>query len=164
MAQNAEILEEKLKRALSSGAPVHASAVALEGNGLLILGASGSGKSGLALQLLALGAGLVADDGVLLESGEAGEAGITLRCPPPISGLIEARGLGLVPVPAVTEARLCLIVDLDAPSPARLPAPQAIPLLGHSVPLLPKVDAAHFPAALMLALRAGGVLTEERSQ
>ena len=37
---------------------LHASAVALDGRGALILGASGSGKSGLALRLMALGAGI----------------------------------------------------------------------------------------------------------
>ena len=41
---------------------VHASCVARDGRAVLIRGASGSGKSGLALQLMALGAGLVADD------------------------------------------------------------------------------------------------------
>lgn len=159
MAQHARSIEETLKRALSSGAPVHASAVAVDGHGLLILGASGSGKSGLALQLLALGAGLVADDGVLLGKGESG---VALRCPPAISGLIEARGLGILPVPALTQAPLRLIVDLDTPSPERLPAPCMIDLVGHSVPLLSRVDAAHFPAALLLTLRAGGTLMEDR--
>ena len=42
---------------------MHATTVALRGRGLLILGPSGSGKSTLALQLMAVGARLVADDG-----------------------------------------------------------------------------------------------------
>ena len=41
---------------------LHATCVAVDGRGLLILGPSGSGKSALALQLIALGAQLVADD------------------------------------------------------------------------------------------------------
>ena len=41
---------------------LHATTVALAGQGVLILGPSGSGKSGLALQLMAMGAELVADD------------------------------------------------------------------------------------------------------
>ncbi|MFZ9950137.1 MAG: HPr kinase/phosphorylase, partial [Gemmobacter sp.] len=45
---------------------LHASCVAFAGRGVLILGPSGSGKSGLALGLIALGAGLVADDAVLI--------------------------------------------------------------------------------------------------
>ena len=41
---------------------MHASCVAVQGKGVLILGPSGAGKSSLALQLMALGADLVADD------------------------------------------------------------------------------------------------------
>ena len=41
---------------------LHASTVAIAGRGLLILGASGAGKSALALSLIALGAMLVADE------------------------------------------------------------------------------------------------------
>jgi len=43
---------------------IHASCVAVDGKGLLITGASGSGKSALALQLMAFGAHLIADDRV----------------------------------------------------------------------------------------------------
>jgi len=46
---------------------LHASCVCLEGRAVLIRGASGSGKSGLALQLIALGAALVADDRTVAE-------------------------------------------------------------------------------------------------
>ena len=49
-----------------SDRPLHASAVAIEGRAVLITGPSGSGKSGLALDIIALGARLVADDGVIL--------------------------------------------------------------------------------------------------
>ena len=45
---------------------IHASAVALGPVGLLIMGASGSGKSSLALELMARGAKLVADDQVVV--------------------------------------------------------------------------------------------------
>ncbi|MEM9638850.1 MAG: hypothetical protein AAGA94_14475, partial [Pseudomonadota bacterium] len=41
---------------------LHASCVACQGRAVLILGRSGQGKSGLALQLMAYGADLVADD------------------------------------------------------------------------------------------------------
>ncbi|MEO1532556.1 MAG: serine kinase, partial [Pseudomonadota bacterium] len=50
--------------------PLHASAVALGERGLLILGPSGAGKTRLALELVALGAELVADDRVIVEAHE----------------------------------------------------------------------------------------------
>ena len=40
----------------------HATCVDIKGSGVLIVGDSGSGKSGLAIGLIALGASLVADD------------------------------------------------------------------------------------------------------
>jgi HPr kinase/phosphorylase len=49
---------------------LHASAVSLDGNGVLICGASGTGKSTLALQLMALGAELIADDGIWIDPGD----------------------------------------------------------------------------------------------
>ena len=41
---------------------MHASCVDINGSGVLIVGRSGSGKSSLAINLLALGSKLVADD------------------------------------------------------------------------------------------------------
>ena len=66
--------------------------LAVAGRGLLILGPSGAGKSALALQIMALGGQLVADDRVeLTRQGDE----VIARCPAPLRGLIEARGLGL---------------------------------------------------------------------
>ena len=45
---------------------LHASCIDIDGRGILILGESGSGKSTLAIQLIALGASLVADDKTLM--------------------------------------------------------------------------------------------------
>jgi HPr kinase/phosphorylase len=45
---------------------LHASCIALEGRGLLILGPSGAGKSSLAIRMMALGASLVSDDRTLV--------------------------------------------------------------------------------------------------
>ena len=78
---------------MTSPVLLHASCVAISGRGVLIIGPSGSGKSALALQLMAFGASLVADD-----QTELTVQGGTLiaRCPPTMSGLIEARGLGIL--------------------------------------------------------------------
>ena len=96
----------------------HASCAALEGRGVLILGASGAGKSTLVLQLMALGADLVADDGVVLELVDDR---LVARPGPQIAGLIEARGIGLLAAPHVPACRLELVVDLDQAEPERLP-------------------------------------------
>ena len=49
---------------------LHASCVAHAGKGILITGSAGSGKSFLALELLARGGRLVADDQTLLEMSQ----------------------------------------------------------------------------------------------
>ena len=83
---------------------LHASAVALDPlRGVLIKGGSGAGKSTLALQLMALGAHLVADDRVDL-SVETGH--LVARAPASIAGRIEARGVGLLRAEALGQARI----------------------------------------------------------
>lgn len=133
---------------------LHASAVAFKGKAALILGASGSGKSSLALELMALGADLVADDQAELWQDEPRQ-GLSVRCPPAIFGLVEARGLGLLRANAAAEAKVTLVVDLDVSETERLPPYRQISLLGQSLPLVHRVDARHFPAALMQYLRSG---------
>ena len=61
---------------------------------MLIEGASGSGKSDLALRCLPLGFRLVSDDRTRLWVSEGRLFG---AAPEPIAGLIEARGLGVMP-------------------------------------------------------------------
>ncbi len=77
--------------------------------GVLLLGNSGAGKSDVALQLIARGAVLVADDRVELFDREG-----TLWARPAraLAGLIEARGLGIVSLPHAPEARVALAVRL----------------------------------------------------
>lgn len=97
-----------------AGAPFGAPADA----GVLLLGDSGSYKSDLTLRLLAMGAGLVADDRCELLFD-----GATLRARPPrsIAGLLEIRGLGIVALPFVPEARIALAVCASQEFPHRLP-------------------------------------------
>lgn len=135
-----------------SGSHLHASCVALDGKGLLILGPSGAGKSALALALIALGADLVADDQTAL-SVEDGT--LIARCPAPLSGLIEARGVGLLGVPGVAAARVTLVADLGQREDQRLPPLRKVTILGCSLDLVLKLDNSHFPAALLLYLRHG---------
>jgi HPr kinase/phosphorylase len=131
---------------------LHASTVAVNGRGLLILGPSGAGKSALALQLIALGALLVADDRTDL-TAQSGR--LTARCPAPIKGLIEARGLGLLRAPPLDEAEIALVADLSQTEDQRLPPRRRITILGCEVDLVLQAQNDHFPAALMLYLRHG---------
>lgn len=131
---------------------VHGSCVAVEGRGLLILGRSGAGKSSLALQLIALGAVLVADDRTELVP-HAGH--LTASCPTPIKGLIEARGVGLLRAPTLDAAEIALVADLDQTEDQRLPPQRKITILGCEVDLVLQAQNDHFPAALMLYLRHG---------
>lgn len=121
----------------------HGTVIAIGGLGALIRGPSGSGKSDLALRcldhppgsLISGRAVLVADDQVWLE--RRGE--ILVATPPQaIRGLIEIRGVGIVPVPFVPEAVLALVVDLVASDRIeRLPDPQThAQISGIRLPLL----------------------------
>lgn len=128
-----------------SAANIHASAVAFgPSRGVLILGASGSGKSRLALALIAEGAQLVADDQVFLARSDDA---LFARAPRSIEGLIEVRGLGILRVAFRRLARLVLAVDMDA-EPARLPQPHSRPLVGAALPCLPGRNDTPFAAAL----------------
>lgn len=131
---------------------VHANCVAIDGKGLLIVGASGAGKSTLALQMLALGADLVSDDQTTISSD--GKC-LVAKAPIAIKGLIEARGLGILTFPSVPSATIKAIVDLDHIETERLPNPRTCTLLDISLPCLHKVDSEGFPAGLLHYLRYG---------
>lgn len=94
---------------------IHATALVLDGVGLILRGPSGAGKSLLALELIdeweARGrpAKLVSDDRVDIVA-EGGT--LTLRAPRAIEGLAELRGRGIVSRPFVAEAPLHLVIDL----------------------------------------------------
>lgn len=133
------------------GLTLRAGCVALAGRGVLIMGASGSGKSSLALRLMAMGCDLVSDD---YTEVSAGNGGLLARAPAAIAGLIEARGVGILAASAV-EARVVLAVDLDTPETDRLPPWRHIVIAGVEVALLHRAQNAHFPAAIMLYLKAG---------
>ncbi|PIO99577.1 HPr kinase/phosphorylase [Pleomorphomonas carboxyditropha] len=104
---------------------VHATAVVVGEAGVLIRGASGSGKTSLAFALVdaarrsGLYAAFVADDRVALE---AVHGRLIARCPEPLSGLAERRGRGIERVEHVPAAVIRLVADLvDAGAVARLP-------------------------------------------
>ena len=110
---------------------IHASAVARDGRAVLLLGPPGSGKSDLALRLVAAGWQLVADDRVVLTPVADG---LIASAPARLAGLIEVRGVGIVPE-ATHSAAVALALDLGR-APERLPEPDWMGLAGVSVPVL----------------------------
>jgi HPr kinase/phosphorylase len=136
---------------------VHATAVAIATaagpRAVLLRGASGSGKSDLALRLIDAGARLVADD--QSELSRHGET-IIVRAPAAIAGLIEVRGVGILRVDTIAEAPLALVADLTTPELI-----ERLPQLGTERILdldLPRISVAPFEASaaakVSLALRA----------
>ena len=110
---------------------VHASCIALAGEGVLLRGAPGAGKSDLSLRLIEGGARLVADDQVALTS--SGEA--LLAAPPSrIAGLLEVRGIGIVSMEFVQQCPIRLVVDLVEPDAVeRMPEAATVDLCGHRI-------------------------------
>lgn len=119
--------------------PVHGTCLDFRGQGLLLTGASGSGKSDLALRLLDReGWRLVADDRVVLQRQDAG---IRAQAPDALRGLIEVRGQGIL---ELADHELSDSVNLDAVSCLsgssdeieRFPDPAITELLGTNFPML----------------------------
>lgn len=139
---------------------IYGTCVALSGFGVLLRGPSGSGKSDLALRLIDGGARLVADDQVELTLDAAGR--VMARPPKPLAGLLEVRGVGILPVDAVRTAPIGLVVDLAADDRIeRLPGVETCLLLDRPIR---RITLAPFhsstPAKVRLAaarLRAGAL-------
>lgn len=101
----------------SGKAAVHGNAILLGEAGILILGASGAGKSSLCLALLAaaelsgLFSALIADDRVWLTRAGKHLVG---RPTPGFEGLIERRGEGVISVRHETAAAIRMVIQLSS--------------------------------------------------
>jgi HPr kinase/phosphorylase len=127
-------------------AVIHGSCVAIDGHGVLLLGAPGSGKSDLVLRLIDHhGSGtsgrlrairLVADDQVVItRHGNI----LVASAPAALAGKFEVRGLGIVTVPALADAPLDLVIRLTPASEIeRLPDLETsrFDILGETRPLI----------------------------
>lgn len=107
--------------------------------GVLLVGASGSGKSDLALRLIAAGAELVADDrsDLFVRRGS-----LYAKAPARLAGLLEVRGIGILELPHARQAQVTLVARLGRravrlpvhsfyrpPAALRLPAKAAPPVI-----------------------------------
>jgi len=130
---------------------VRGTCIAVDGRGVLLRGRSGAGKSDLALRLIESGAQLVADDYTIVAS-EAGA--LVASAPPELRGLLEVRGIGIVPTQALAKAALIAVVDLvDGAEVERIPEPETTEILGVGVPLF-RLSALEPSAAAKVRLAA----------
>lgn len=151
MVQREDLFPDRIGEAAEESL-LHGSCVSDGGRAVLIIGASGRGKSSLALQLMAYGAKLVSDDQTLLR--RKGEH-VMVSAPDTTCGLIEARAIGILRADPEQNIPLHLVVDLDQTEHQRLPHPRQVQVLGKTLPLLFGVDAPHFAAAVLQFLRHG---------
>ncbi len=110
---------------------IHATAISIDGNAVLLRGAPGSGKSDLALRLLDDGAELIADDrcDINVEGDD-----VIVSCPEEITGLVEIRGIGIARLAYGEPAPIALVIDLVTPEKMeRLPEPATCDDFGPSV-------------------------------
>jgi len=131
---------------------LHAGVVAVGEHALLITGAAGAGKTTQALEMIALGAELIADDRVLARPGSDGR--LWLSAPPNLAGLAELRGFGLIRLAVRPRAALKLIADLDHAETERLPPRRQRVLFGIACPVILCKGRPGLAAALTCALRA----------
>ena len=111
---------------------IHATSIAINNKAVLLTGAPGVGKSDVALRLIMEhGATLISDDQTLLEKIEqdipaqsrlrgAAEGGVpqssrallTANTPASIAGVFEARHVGLLHMPYVSDVEVALYIEL----------------------------------------------------
>ena len=105
----------------------------VNGSGVLIVGSSGSGKSSLAINLLALGSKLVADDQCELVKKNNR---FRISKPASLPNSIEIRGIGLVSVPMVVETSLDWVVNMDEAEKERMPDLRFTEIDGYKIPTI----------------------------
>lgn len=129
---------------------LHASTVALEGRAVLLAGASGTGKSDLALRLIDRGFILVSDDQTVVCRDKDR---LLAAAPANIRGKLEIRGIGIVNLETAGDVPVALCVELTREI-ERLPdAGRTRRVLDVDIPLV-SIDAmtASAPAKVTLAL------------
>ena len=113
--------------------------------------AAARSDASLALELMALGASLVADDQVVLIGKPEG---LLMSAPTTLEGKIEARGIGILKCDA-TPAWLRIVVDMDHAETRRLPELLEIAISGERVRLIRRVETPAFASMLYVLLKGG---------
>lgn len=145
----------------SDSALIHATSLAFGPFGFLIQGEPGTGKTHLALSLVAWAqaneaqrfCSLVSDDYTRVTPyGIGANARLIAEAPETITGLIELRGVGVRPTSFVPRVVVTHLIDLDIVSPERLPGEASFVknVAGVSVARLPL--RAHDPHNLPIIL------------
>lgn len=89
---------------------IYATAIAINGNGIIITGHSGAGKSDLTMRLIDRGAQLIADDQIIIN----GPVNKPILCQTAHHiNAIELRGVGIISMDCVNNVALKLAVILD---------------------------------------------------
>jgi len=135
---------------------LHATTVVIDHRALVLAGPSGTGKSTLALQMMALGAVLLADDVTWFTgTGTGTGTGIKAYCPPTLIGQIEARGVGILNAETCGPTLVSAIVDLGTPEQERLPPLRTMKLCGRDIPILHKPATSYLSEILFQYMKYG---------
>lgn len=108
---------------------LHATAVSIQGEALIITGPSASGKSDLAMRLIDRGAQLIADDNIVIMGDH--NAPIAAQSEHHINAL-EIRGVGIIAMDCVNKIPLKIIVQLTD-TYEHIPSPLPLISYGHYV-------------------------------
>ncbi len=131
---------------------IYANCVAIGDVGILLRGESGSGKSDLSLRLMHADAVLVADDRTDVRREGAF---VYASAPQPLRGLMEVRGLGILPFDYKESVRLAAVVDLqDQQKIERVPESKTTEILGCDLPCF-QIDPALPSAVIKVTLVSG---------
>jgi serine kinase of HPr protein (carbohydrate metabolism regulator) len=138
----------------------HCNVVEIAGKGILIEGPAGSGKTSLALGLVdaarqrGIDAHFVADDQALLtiEDGR-----VIASTPPPIAGLAEIRGHGIVRLAHRPQTSIELVIAMvNDDGIERMPAKATTEVLGTELPAI-AVPVRHEAQAIRIILASLGI-------
>jgi HPr kinase/phosphorylase len=141
---------------MTSSLILHATSLVFCGQGILLRGPSGSGKSDLALRLIDKEAILVADDNNIMS---VEQDVLYAQAPSATAGLLEIRGVGLRCVPHVEKAAIDFCFDCvalgDIP---RMPEESVVDIAGVKIPLF-KI----YPFEVSAVAKIRGVLQYPRA-